>query len=103
MSRQINRETIKVDEAFAKPQILTWPKGAEIRHIDYKTWSNIDFWIEVDSDVDEFESRAFQVYATGQEIPADAMYLTTSVQRESDNMGFSTTAVWHVYEHKIHV
>lgn len=101
MSRKIYKETLKIEEALGKPQLIQFRKGGHIVHVDYKTWGNIDFWIEVDADIEEVESRAFQVYPTGDEIYSDATYVATSVQRDTDHLGFTKISVWHVYERKI--
>ena len=98
--RTVLKETLEIDEAIEKPVVLSWRKGAQLLHVDYKTWGNIDFWMEVDDEVD-FESRAFQVYPTGDPIPADASFVGTTVQRMTDDIGFVTVSVWHVYERTI--
>lgn len=99
--RKVHRETLKIEDALKKPVVLTWREGSKILHVDYKTWGHIDFWLEVNDDVEVWESRAFQVYPTGDDVHPDATYVATSVQRDTDDLGFTITAVWHVYEHQI--
>ena len=99
--RTVHKYTLDIDDAFDAPKIITWHKGAKILHVGSKTCGHIDFWVEVDQEVDEYESRAFRVYATGAEIHSDAEHVATSVQSKTDNLGFTSTLVWHVYEHQI--
>lgn len=99
--RTVHKETLKISEALDKPVVLSWRKGAELLHVDYLTWGTVSFWMEVD-DENEFESRAFQVYATGASlIHEDATFVATSVQKQTDDLGFTTALVWHVYERTI--
>lgn len=101
MARRIHKETLKIEDALDKPVMMQWRKGAKLVHVGYIKWGHIDFWLEVDPDIDEFEGRAFQVYPTGGDIYPEAEYVATSVQKETDHLGFTTTSVWHVYDRTI--
>lgn len=108
--RTVHRYPIEIKSG---PQMVQWRKGGEIRLvgqkspdiIDVKTefgtrpTSFIDLWVEIDDEIDDFDTRHFEIVGTGHPIPRDAEFMGSIVQRSDDIFGGAL--VWHVYEHKI--
>lgn len=63
----------------------------KIVHVACKTEDAVDFWVEVDEGLQTNETRIFEVYPTGVEIPDDAQYIGTAISPVN-------SYVWHLYQ-----
>lgn len=74
-----------------KANVFQIPRGAQFVSVAIKKGEPVSLYFMVDTKETSMESRTFEVWGTGDEIPAGKrMFLGTVVERE--------TYVWHVFE-----
>lgn len=94
MAKRVLRFPVPVSN---DPQQVHIPDDAEILHVDTKTFGFVDVWVETNG-ATETVVRTFQVFSTGDNIPEDAMYVGTTLNRVETFGQLMATAVWHLYE-----
>lgn len=109
--RTVHRFPLEIKDGI---QPVQWRKGGEIRLVGQKNqepievgdesgipdqMSFIDLFVEIDTDIEDFETRHFSIVGTGNPIPQGGEYLGSVIQR-SERI-FGGALVWHVYEHNI--
>jgi len=70
------------------PVAVDIPTGGEIKHFGLDGTTPA-IWVEVDTDSPATTRRLFDIFGTGQEIPAGAKYVGTF---------FAAPYVWHIHE-----
>lgn len=67
---------------------IEMPRGAEIKRVTLQNGQPM-LWVEVEKDAGLSETKHFQVFGTGQEIPSPCEYIGSFTQEPFE---------WHVYE-----